>query len=203
MEVYLDTQQLEEAALGGGNLEEILSEIMNAHLPVDRTITEVKIDGETYSETAPRDAAGVSRESIGRLDVLTVPLKRVAEVLLQVAPAHLETLKDGALEVADELRIGDEAEANGRYLLFLEALQDFFHFLGQATGVLATSLAHLEAEGLSASEKLRSLTSVLTDMVARQEDQDWILLADLLEYELAPILEDWKTILGRVKTVTQ
>jgi hypothetical protein len=32
-------------------------------------------------------------------------------------------------------------------------------------------------------------------MIEAQLNQDWILLADLLEFELTPVLEDWRMIL--------
>jgi len=36
-------------------------------------------------------------------------------------------------------------------------------------------------------------------MLHVQEEEDWIMLADLLEYELIPLLEEWKSILPLLK----
>ncbi len=201
MEVYLDARRLDEVSLDGRNLEELLGEIMTAHLAEDRAITEVRVNGATYSEETPGTATSVARGEIGRLDVITAPTTHLAQVLLNTGPDHLETMTEAARKVAEEFRIGDEAEANEQYLLFLQALQDFFAFLGCSLEAVSVPLAHLEIDGLSAPSKIRELTRLLTEMVDRQQEQDWILLADLLEYELAPLLEDWRTLLIQVKKV--
>ena len=201
MEVYLDEQQMDALSVKGNNLEEILSDIMASHLSDERIVSEVRINGETYSEPSPHAALTVSRTGIQRLDLLTVPLEQLAQILLDTGPGHLDILAEAAVRVAGEFRIGDEAEANDHFSVFLQALQDFFAFLGQVLTVMTIPLAHLETEGLSAPVKLRELSQALTEINRRQEDEDWILLADCMEYELAPLLRDWQKILRQVRRV--
>ncbi|MBW1711984.1 MAG: hypothetical protein JRJ59_02390, partial [Deltaproteobacteria bacterium] len=138
----------------------MLIDIMASHLPAGRVLSEVLVDGQTYNEETPRAAAGLAREAIERLDLITIPSASLADAMLDSGPGHLETLVEAAAKLADEFRLSDEAEANEKYLIFLQAMQDFFSFLGQALDALAISLAHLEVKGLSASAKLKDLTSV-------------------------------------------
>ncbi len=44
----------------------------------------------------------------------------------------------------------------------------------------------------SRKEKLLKITA---DMHSAQIDQDWVMLSDLLEYELIPIIENWINII--------
>jgi len=37
---------------------------------------------------------------------------------------------------------------------------------------------------------------VIDQMLKVQEDEDWVMLADLLEYELIPLLKEWNKILA-------
>jgi len=199
MEIYLDTRPLEEMAINGGNLEDILVDIMSFHIPPDRVLSEVRVDGRTYSETQPQDAAFLERRAISRLDLVTVPAAALAEVLLDSGPDHLRVLIEAATRMADEFRLNEEAEANEKFVIFLQAMQDFFSFLGQALDVLAIPMARVEVEGLSAQERLQALTDVLTAMSDRQDEYDWILLADTIEYQLVPVLKDWLVILTRIR----
>ena len=199
MEVYLDTRPLEEMAINGGNLEDMLVDIMSFHIPPDRVLSEVKVDGLTYSEKKSQDAAFLERRAINRLDLVTIPAAALAEVLLDSGPGHLRVLIEAASKMADEFRLNDEAEANEKFVVFLQAMQDFFSFLGQALDVLAIPMSRVNVEGLSAQERLQALTDVLTAMSQRQDEGDWILLADTIEYELMPVLNDWLVILTRVK----
>ncbi len=199
MEIYIDSQRLDDQAVTGENLEQILAEIVASHLPGDRTVTEVLIDGRTYSEESPRDAVNMPSSGIGRLDIMTIPTADLARVMLDAGPGHLDALSEAAVKIAEMFRISDEAEANGQYLVFLQTLQDFFAFLSQVLEAMAVPLARLEVEGLSAMAMLKELSELLSEMSDRQDEQDWVLLADLLEYELAPLLGNWKSILARVK----
>ena len=201
MEIYIDARKVDNTALSSGNLGDLLLDIMSGHLPTGRVLSEVLVDGATYSETYPDEVMGVDLSTINRLDLVTVPSTAMAQVLINQGPAHLDVLSEAAQKLADEFRLNDEAEANEKFLLFLQAMQDFFSFLGQALDILAISLAHLEMEGLSASGKLQELTRILTEMSERQEEYDWILLADTMEYDLVPVLNDWKDILHRLKSV--
>ena len=36
----------------------------------------------------------------------------------------------------------------------------------------------------------------MDQMLKVQEDEDWVMLADLLEYELIPLLKEWNEILA-------
>jgi hypothetical protein len=199
MEVYLDTRPLEEMAINGATLEDMLVDIMSFHIPPDRILSEVRVDGRTYGERQSREAVFLERQAINRLDLVTVPAATLAELLLSSGPAHLNVLIEAAKKMADEFRLNEEAEANEKFVVFLQAMQDFFSFLGQALDVLAIPMTRVEVGGLSAQERLQALTDVLTAMSERQDENDWILLADTIEYELVPVLDDWLVILTQVK----
>ena len=198
MEVLLDNKTLSPINLHGHNLEEILGEIMNLHVPEDRIINEVLLNGRMYSEQVPREAAGVDRDEIGILEVQTIPSVDLAHALVKTGPGYMDTLIQAAGMVAEQFRIGDEAEANEQLSTFVQTLQDLFSMVDQALEILAIPLDRFESDGVSARAKIKELNQLLQEMISRQEDRDWILLADLLEYELADLLGDWKKILAQV-----
>jgi len=45
----------------------------------------------------------------------------------------------------------------------------------------------------AASEEVSNLFSEMTEVL---ENEDWILLADLLEYEFIPAMNRWKTVIA-------
>jgi hypothetical protein len=38
---------------------------------------------------------------------------------------------------------------------------------------------------------LEAFSTLLNEMIEVQENEDWVLLADLLEYEFLPVVEKW------------
>jgi hypothetical protein len=55
--------------------------------------------------------------------------------------------------------------------------------------------SRISGNGNSVAKQLGNLEPILTDMFTAQQDQDWILLADLIEYELIPHFNDRQKIL--------
>jgi hypothetical protein len=74
--------------------------------------------------------------------------------------------------------MADEKEANRHFVKFLESYRDLIQMLRQSEGILK----------LDFQENLVSLEKLSDEIIAAQEKEDWIMLADLLEYELAPLL---------------
>ncbi len=56
---------------------------------------------------------------------------------------------------------------------------------------------------ITVAENRRRLFEVLDAMIEAQMNQDWILLADLLEYESVPVLQDWRAILPLIMEQAQ
>ena len=56
----------------------------------------------------------------------------------------------------------------------------------------ANTLPELPLEDASAWRD--SMTSLLDELIESQQNQDWVMLADLLEYELCERLDQWRTL---------
>jgi len=55
-----------------------------------------------------------------------------------------------------------------------------------------------EIEGQSLEDRQETLTGLMAQMLEANQNQDWVLLADLLEYEMIPYYEDWRETLSRI-----
>ena len=55
---------------------------------------------------------------------------------------------------------------------------------------------------LTVAEYRRNLFSILDGLFNAQTDQDWVLLADMLEFELIPALEEWEQIVQLIMVTT-
>ena len=40
----------------------------------------------------------------------------------------------------------------------------------------------------------------MAQMLEANQNQDWVLMADLLEYEMAPFYKDWQEVLSQIET---
>src|SRR4029453_18644535 len=86
----------------------------------------------------------------------------------------------------------------------LKQFYDGFYWLNLLLDRLQTTfqltLESVEVEGVSVRNHHLNLVSILKELIGAQERQDFVLLADLLEYEIQPLIPLWRDVfaaLGR------
>jgi hypothetical protein len=96
-------------------------------------------------------------------------------------------------QVADYFRQADDAQALELYGDLLEVNRDFMNMVG----VLRNEFAADSSMDFEVS--MNDLSNLFTEMIEIQENEDWILLADLLEYEYLPLVEKTKNIVAQLR----
>ena len=78
----------------------------------------------------------------------------------------------------------------------LDGLQIILSATVTAANLLELKLSDIKAEENSLEQAISSITAMLDEMIEAQTQRDIILLADLIEYEMIPTLEDWKMFMA-------
>jgi hypothetical protein len=94
----------------------------------------------------------------------------------------------------------DEREANQQYLRVLESVQLFLQTLDMARQALELDFDRVSWHGMSAEQRLHKLSGLVQDLLAAQESQDWVLLADVLQYDLVEEIKGWRDHLPALRT---
>lgn len=176
-------------------LDRILSEI-----PIGRTLEGVFLNGSSATRS---DIQALSWEDGFLLEVRTESLDGLLKEVLTDLVAHMDSLMVVFQEIGNNLRRGNLPEVfaskeegidnGGVYMKGLEGIV--------AAQVLVEEVGRLERQSghdsfrVSFIEENDRIESLLSGMLKAQESQDWILLADLVEYEILPVLQR-----GRIKT---
>ena len=146
-----------------------------------------------------REALQKKPSDIDSLEVELANLKDLVATNLANALDYLKKLIPGFEQAADLFRTGNEQEANKYYLQILDGI-DWF---SQVVSVIMspdegeTELPDTDDESLEVRQK--KLTDLMSQMLEANENQDWVLLADILEYEMVPFYKDWEKILSKLE----
>jgi len=194
MEVYLDGKPL-EGGVAGVNLQDMLQTLMDSSLGQDRTLSEVRINGQPFEEAKLGTATALPRERIERLEVETLDARQVATHFLSAAGQYLSAIVASVERVAELLRVSDESEAMEHYLATLESLQLFMQVLQTTRDALGLDFEAMVAEGLSLEQRLARLAGLMQELLSAQEQEDWVLLADVMQYDLCEQLNDWRRLM--------
>ncbi len=199
MEIVLDTQKIELEESQVNNLEEVLLNLMTDKIKPNKTITAVKLNGDLYSEKVPHDAAKIMTSEIKKLEVETMSTEEVAWHFLIKSGEHLDQIIENAQWVSELFRIADAKEANEQYAGFVESLRHFLKMVNEVKSILNYNFLKISFQDGSIETKVEKLSALMDQMIRVQEEEDWVMLADFIEYELVPLLGEWKSILTVLK----
>ena len=190
MKISINGAETEESSFQGETLKEVLDAILKSRQ--DSYIRRIWLEGQEVSSSA-QDTLMTSTSSI---ELLELELAYLADLLannLGNAKEYLEKLIPGIQKAADLFRMGNEQEAHKFYLQILDGIDWFSPVVLN----IVKSRGN-EVEGQSLEDRQERLTGLMAQMLEANQNQDWVLLADLLEYEMIPFYEDWQETLSRI-----
>ena len=196
MKVSINRVAQEESDFEGETVSAIL-DAMVQQTP-DSYIRRIWLDDQEFPSD-DREALQKKPSDIDSLEVELANLKDLVATNLANALDYLKKLIPGFEQAADLFRAGNEQEANKYYLQILDGIEWF----SQVVSVIMspdegeTELPDTDDESLEVRQK--KLTDLMSQMLEANQNQDWVLLADILEYEMVPFYKDWEKILSKLE----
>ena len=192
MKLTINGVEQKESELKGETLEAILDMLVK-NTP-GSYIRRIWLDQQEFPSD-DRETLQKKPADINSLEVEFADLKDLVATNLSNALDYVEKLIPGFDQAAALFRTGNEQEANKYYIQILDGM-DWF---SEVVNVVMSS----EGEGQEPENSLQvrqaKLTDLMSQMLEANKNQDWVLLADILEYEMIPFYKEWQTILSKLK----
>lgn len=149
----------------------------------------MNLDGEEITGTESQRDEHLG--SFNRLEITTGSRKDLAKAtLISLVDFHADLVKE-LEKAAAEYRMGDDDRSNKIFMRCIDGIQVLSRITATTGNVMEVDLRTLYVNGSSIQENIEKITSVLDELIDAQTQNDSILIADLIEYELQPVLEDW------------
>jgi hypothetical protein len=191
--IIIDGQRSPLEVANFENLEQIIDKVMEDERMQSRVVTDVLVNNEAFSEIYPHQAEDMETAHIDRVEFVSVSAIEMAQNITRELYKVVTLMGKAGQQVAESFRMADDAQALELYGDLVEVNRDFLGMVGVLRGEFA----------LDSSEEfensLTDLSSLFTEMIEIQENEDWILLADLLEYEYLPLVEKTKSIVAHLR----
>lgn len=175
------------------NLEEILLRIMETNELDGRIVTDVFVNNETFSEIYPHQAEDIEVDEIESVEVKSVPVADMALDMTMELGKVVRLMDHGARRVAELFRQADDAEALEVYQDLMDVTRDFLNMIGV---LRSEAVKRTDSAFDAAADEISNLFSEMLEVL---ENEDWILLADLLEYEFIPAMGRFKVVIGELQ----
>ena len=190
MKISINGAEAEESSFQGETLKEVLDVILKSRR--DSYVRRIWLEGQEVSSSA----MDTLMTSITSIELLELELAHLGDLLannLANAKEYLEKLIPGFQKAADLFRMGNEQEAHKFYL----HIRDGIDWFSQVVLNIVKSRGN-QVEGQSLGDRQEKLTGLMAQMLEANQNQDWVLMADLLEYEMIPYYEDWQETLSHI-----
>lgn len=106
-------------------------------------------------------------------------IKEMKEVLLGIYN-YLNKLENGIEDIIEKYQAGDEGQGNRMMIQVIDSMAWIIEGI--------SSTREIQEEKIDVDKINEHLKEIITAF----ENRDYILLGDLLEYEINPIIDDWK-----------
>jgi predicted house-cleaning noncanonical NTP pyrophosphatase (MazG superfamily) len=177
------------------NLEELLISAATDDSLTNRVVTDVLINNEAFSELYPHQAEDIASDELQSVEIRSMPYDEMATNIAEELLKVTDILGTGSRRVAALFRQADDDDALEMLQDLLEVTRTFISMIG----VLRNNYS-VTTDGEFAT-RVEQISSLLTEMSDVLENEDWILLADLLEYEFVPACDGWKHIIQHLLTM--
>jgi hypothetical protein len=174
------------------NLEELLISVQENHLE-NRIVTDVLVNDENFSELYPHQAEDIDSDELRSIEIRSVPYDEMAMNVTTELYKVTDIINTGSRRVADLFRQADDEEALELFQDLLEVIRNFMSMVNVLRNDFSISVSP------EFIEKVEQMSALLGEMSDVLENEDWILLSDLLEYELVPVCDAWKSIIDDVQ----
>jgi hypothetical protein len=190
--IMIDGRESNLSLANYANLEEVLSSLVEEEGLSQRIITDVLVDDEAFSELYPHQAEDIETGEFQRLELRTVSLDQMAADVVGELPKIIDIMASGSRQVAVLLRQAELAEG-------LDVLQDVIQVSREMLNTIHTLRNQYSVGASSDLDRLGDTLGVLLEeMVDVMGNEDWMLMADILEYEYLPACEGWRDVISAV-----
>lgn len=179
------------------NLEEILLYAANDSRLENRIVTDVLLNDELFSELYPHQAEDIPTNEITSVEIRSIPFGEMAYNITVELLKVSNFIAAGSKKVAQHFRKGEDDEGLELFQDLIDVIRDFMTMVSVLRTDFIVADDNIFAD---CSEQISSLLSEMTDVL---EQEDWIMLADLLEYELIPACERWNIIIEDLRKAIQ
>jgi hypothetical protein len=192
--IYVDEREIPPPPVAFEYLEEVIRHVESNFLQPDAVIRNVYIDGQPLMGEGVEIGANARIAGRGKVEIFTGTLKQIASDSLREAIAYVGRIEAAIPSIAQRFQIEPGPEAFKQLKQLLEGFYWLNMLVTKLSSAYGMDLQSTRILGILASEFYEKFTQILNQLVDAQERQDNLLIADLLEYEIQPLLPTWNQL---------
>jgi uncharacterized protein YktB (UPF0637 family) len=180
VEIFLDEKPIGED-YNNLTLPEILAKV-KSNLE-NNILKEIFLNEVEVNEKYLREAL-IDIDDVKKIEFFTQDTSLLIKETLKEASEYLPRLKDGTKKAAQLFRNSDD-KAVQNYQLILNGLEWYIEALSQVTSLMNNEEYYQKGQNM-----INKINKILSDLMVAYNKEDFVLVADILEYEIVETIEE-------------
>jgi len=186
--LYVDKQEVTPIPPDLTTLEQVVKLVETNHLPPQTVIRQVQVDGLPLMAEDQAGCLSGRIQNREKIEIVTGTLTEVAVDSIREAVIYLEQVASATPSLAASFRASPDPVAFENLKQFYDGFYWLSLLLDRLNSSFDISLESMPLGDATAADHHSNLISSLKAIIAAQEKRDYALLADLLEYEVLPLV---------------
>jgi hypothetical protein len=174
------------------SLKSLSNTLLKEQLEAESVITHLMLDGTDYQYEEDSELLNESITNFNTINFQTVNSVDLAFQALDSCQDYIENLSENILKLSQAYQKSDFDNANALFADVIELLDLYIQLISKIYSTIRRNRPSLIENGQAIQNLEIHLLSVLKALVPAKENNDYIMLCDLLEYELIDNLTQWK-----------
>lgn len=200
MDMFLDDKPIETGFLAEeATIEESLHQVQTALCSSDQVVVGFRCDGSDIPAGDMAETLLKPVNNFERLEVFTGTTASLVTDAMEQAARCLTDSEATCQSVADLLTQGQTSEATKMLGDCLRTWQQIHEALAKSIEMLGLDPETAQADGESLVTLIQRPMGTLLQIKEALQTQDYVLLADVLQYEFGEVAQVWHDIIGHLR----
>ena len=203
MIITLNDEDVQWDAREQASLGDLLEDFVKKRFFKDEFISSLCVNGDAVAEGEMGAARARPAAEITSLQISTQTFRNASINALESIGQYMDELAAMVAKSAEMFRASGETEANTNFVACIDGLQTFVGVIGKIRTLNGLDFAKMTHDSRPVSDREERLLQTLNSIYETQKRRDYVSMADILEFELAPPVLEWKDILFTVMNTLQ
>ena len=199
MQAFLDSQPVSHSLADSEKLETLLAEINRSAAGNGRAVISIHCDGQEIDAQGLVDALAKPLGEFQRIDLATRPAGEVAQAVLAQAAALVQETEQDQPGIVELLSEGNTVRGMELLAGSFRLWQQAHEAVLQAVRLASIPLDQVQVQGTPSVDIINGLKGKLEQIKEALQARDYVMLADILQYEIGETLQSWKALINQLR----
>lgn len=203
MKITIDVVEVILSGAAPVDFKSLLEHLEGRHIPPGRYVTVLKLNDEFITQEQEIGFGTHPVSEIETLEIQTSPADDIALETLMDYQDYLPKLSEQFERCAKEFRGGDQRKGFMLFNTSIEFISMFINILDNIRKTFLIDYSTIKCGDKTMMDLNLRMNELAKEILDASEKTDWTQLADLLDYELSPLLYEWMAEIPELMKVVE